>query len=238
MKMSLHQFLIAFSGALLALSACQKSPSHQPAAVAPVAPPQVVQGDLAPMVVKSRASIVISTNDTDGISVVTNEQFAARGANKNLPINVTNPAVSTATFNVASFKVPKVTNAVLNFGSIAMTGLTDNDLEVCGPTANQRCNNAVIRMYTTGVAGAGLYNDAGKYGMPLTAKLGTNAASAIGLEVANATVVYSYAIPAGQHAVVQANLSPAPTFQMSSDFTNAGAGSYSTTLIIEYGLTL
>jgi hypothetical protein len=57
----------------------------------------------------------------------------------------------------------------------------------------------------------------------------------VGLGAANAAVVQKISIAANKHVLHLSDF-PSSQYQMRTDFTEAGAGSYSTTLVIEYGL--
>lgn len=155
---------------------------------------------------------------------------------QNEPINVTVAPSTTMSVDASKFVVPAITNTVLDFGDLTVNGLSDNNLMVCGTNGTTQCGTAVLRVYTTGTAGAGLWNTAGGYGAPITASLTTPLT--VGLAVANAAVMETYSIPSTTHVMHLSSFSTAPTFDVQIDFTNAGAGSYSTTLVVEYALTL
>ena len=91
------------------------------------------------------------------------------------------------------------------------------------------------RTYTTGVAGAGIWNAADGYGAPLTTG---SPASTIGLGTTGAVNVQSYTIPSNKNVLNLSDFTGSPKYTFAADFTNAGAGTYSTTLVIEYGLSL
>lgn len=189
------------------------------------APPSgQVQGDI---VVKAAAHIQITT---------TNRGFVILSTSTAVPISVVNAPSTTMTVDTSGFTIPTISNTNLSFGELKISVLSDNNLRVCGSSGRAKCSAAVIRMYTTGTAGSGLYNAADGYGMPILAKLGSMTALTVGLETANAAIMQSYTIPNSQNVFRLNDLQPAPVYAMSSDFTEAGAGDYSTTLVIEYGL--
>jgi hypothetical protein len=132
--------------------------------------------------------------------------------------------------------MPTVSNNVVDFGFLAISGLTDNNLRVCG-NGRQRCTSAQIRMYTTGVNGAGVWNEEDQWGAPITASLaGTEPTGTVGLDVAGAAVLQSVAIPANMRILRLADFVPAPRYNVKADFTEAGAGTYTTTVVLEYVL--
>ena len=186
------------------------------------------QGSELPFVLKSRSVFAVTMPNSSLLSIMSTSTA--------VPISVVNAPNSSMTVDVSGFRAPSITNAVLNFGSIRITGLDDNNLTVCGTNGQAACTQAVIRIYTTGTAGPGIYNAAGGYGMPITAKQGSLAALVVGLTSAAAAEMQTVTIGANKHAVVTADLTPSPSYSISSDFTNAGAGSYFTTLVVEYGL--
>jgi hypothetical protein len=58
-----------------------------------------------------------------------------------------------------------------------------------------------------------------------------------GLGSANAVIVQTLTgIPNNKNVIRHTDFSPTPTFNIDGDFTNAGAGSYSTTVVVEYAL--
>ena len=208
------------------LSGCGRHSSGQTPANDPATPPNNAAS--TPFVLKATSYFQITT-DSSGVHIL-----SAPGSL--VPISVVNSPSAAMTINTSAFVVPAISNAVLDFGAIKISALKDNNLQVCGASGKSQCTNAVIRMYTQGVAGDGLYNSAGGYGMPITAKFGANPALPVGLTAANAANVQIFAIPAKQHVLHLTDFIPTPNFEIFSDFTNAGAGSYSTTLVVEYGL--
>lgn len=154
------------------------------------------------------------------------------------PASAALPAATTFTLDNSGFAAPTpMSNGVMNFGTLQVSGLFDNSLRVCGTGGNQKCGNALIRIFTTGVAGAGLFNAVDNFGAPLTATLTTTPLT-VGLLVANAAVMQTLSIPANKSVVRLSDFSPAPVYTFRSDFTNAGAGSYTTNIVVEYALTL
>ena len=154
------------------------------------------------------------------------------------PITVVNAPNAQMTIDSSSLVAPTITNDLLEFGSLTVTRLRDNDLKVCGANGKQKCGTAVIRIYTTGSAGAGLYNSADSYGAPITAGLGS-ARAPVGLGPTQSAIVHTYTIPSNRNSIRETLFVPQPmTYNVSVDFTDAGAGTYSTTLVVEYGLAL
>jgi len=207
--------LIALVGAIV-LSACGKSDDRNP--LAGVSPDQYV--------VKARAEFQLTTNT------------AARGfrgaTSQTQPVTVTMAPSTSMTLDNTSFTAPTITNGVMDFGSLKVSALSDNNLKVCGAGGTTACGTALIRLFTQGVSGAGIFNAADNLGAPLTASLTTPLS--VGLLVANAAVMQTFTIPATKKVVRLADFSPAPNYNMKADFTNAGAGTYTTTIVVEYAL--
>lgn len=156
-------------------------------------------------------------------------------ARASYPVTIVNPPSVTFNIDTSRMVVPAISNTMLNFGKIAISALVDNQLRICGSNSKKKCGQAFIRMYTTGTAGAGIWNAEGGYGMPIYANKTGSAQLTVGLDAARAAVVQTVAIPANKN-VLRLTDFPTPAYEMRSDFTEAGAGSYSTTLVIEYGL--
>jgi hypothetical protein len=120
----------------------------------------------------------------------------------------------------------------VSFGSIDVSDLFDNQLDVCGAGGNAQCSTASVRVYTKDTAGPGLWNAQAGYGLPIATSGNT-----IGLNVLGAYTVGSVNVSAMRILRLR-DFSPsgALAIPLSVNFDNAGAGTYSTTLVIEYTL--
>lgn len=58
----------------------------------------------------------------------------------------------------------------------------------------------------------------------------------VGLGAANAHMIQQIDIPANKHTILLSDFSPVPVINIRGDFINAGAGSYSTTINVEFAL--
>ena len=125
--------------------------------------------------------------------------------------------------------------AVNNFGTLQLANLQDNQLKVCGTNGKTKCGTAMIRIYTTGTSGAGLWNADDQYGAPITA--GKSTLAPVGLNASGAAIVQQISIPANKHVLTLQDFA-SPKYAMEVDFTQAGTGTYSSTLVIEYALGL
>jgi hypothetical protein len=223
----------------LMLTGCGNGNLNPVASVIPVSLAPVGTQDSNGIFIKSRAAITLY-GDTPSLAAVMMKNllpsaYALTGAQG---VTVVNSGSSTMTLDATAFLLPKISNAALNFGSLAVTNLFDNSLSVCGSKANQKCGNAVIQMYTTGQAGAGLWNSVEGYGVPVNAQLDSGSTVQTLNTDASKTIVQSYSIPTNVRTLRQSNFANALKYNVTSDFTNAGSGSFTTTIVVEYGLTL
>lgn len=156
--------------------------------------------------------------------------YAATGATT---VTYTNAASVSFTINVSNFAATGFTGDTLNLGSVALSTIDDNSLKVCGAGSNQKCTQAVIRVYTTGSV-SGFVNTADAYGAPVHAG-SLNPGSAVGLNTAGAVQVQVVSIAANKNRLKIADF-PTPTYNVTSDFSNAGAGNYNMNFVVEYVL--
>lgn len=203
--------------------------------VPPVAEP------LDGFVVKARATYLLTTENGQTRAQRIQSWIPPKAHASNpttIPITVINAPNAQMTVNSSGIVAPAITNDPLEFGSLTITRLRDNDLKVCGPNGKQKCGTAIIRLYTTGSPGAGLYNSGDSFGAPITAGIGPVRAT-VGLGPSNAAIVQTYTIPSNRNSIRETHFDPQPmTYNVSVDFTDAGAGAYATTLVVEYGLAL
>ena len=161
---------------------------------------------------------------------------SSRAGEKQLS-KISNTVMSSLTLDSSKFKIPSVSNAPLSFGSLSLSTLLDTNLFLCGPTHNLRCNTATIRLYTTG-AGPGIFNAAEGYGMPIRFSNGTVLDGVVGFGVENATTLQTLAIDPKRYTVRLSDFGEIAHYNFASDFTDAGAGSFATTIVFEYVLSL
>ncbi len=220
---------------VFALAGCGNKravPSYLP----PVGEP-IVENPMGEIVIKSRGSFDVATSADSfakRFSLISNA-VAATGSQG---VTIVNATAVSFELDKTGFVVPAVSNAVLDFGNLAISKLQDNNLKVCGSNGKTKCTKAFLRIYTTGVAGAGIYNSDDQYGAPLSAQLSGSAVQTVGLDPAGAVVMQTYTIPSNKKVLRLSDFSPVPRYNVKSDFTDAGAGDYSTTIVVEYGLSL
>jgi len=161
--------------------------------------------------------------------------FASSGIQ---PISVVNAPSVRMTLDTSQFVIPEISNSVMDFGFLAVTDLFDNQLRICGKSGNVQCGRALLRMYTIHQSGAGIFNSLDNFGAPIIAGNSVLGFFSVGLDVLGAAELQSYTIPVRQHVMRLADFAPAPKYQIAADFTDAGAGTYTTTLVLEYALAL
>jgi hypothetical protein len=227
--------ILLFSSTLSLIVGCagQDSSRNEESAAAPQ--PEGNAG-LLNEVIKARVSILVAPGGEDQVVANLAEMFSAVNVSEKLPIDIINAPNTTIEFDTSKFKIPAISNALLSFGTIELATLTDNVLSVCGTNKKTKCTKAFIRFYTTGVKGAGVWNADGGYGMPIYASVIGGKSTTVGLNPENSGYMASISIPSSKHVLTRDDFSATTHYNLSSDFKTAGAGIYSTTLIIEYGL--
>jgi hypothetical protein len=183
----------------------------------------------APFILKSRATLNLQTGEETSTS---SPATSSSALTETQPIVVTNAASSNMSLDATSFNIPTISNALLSFGYLQLKTLLDNDIKVCG-NGHQKCSKAIIRMYTAGTALAGIYNSVDNYGIPLYA--GQTTFSEVGLSATGAVTLQTFNIPNNRNTVQLADF-PNPKYNIQADFSDAGTGTFSTTLVVEYGL--
>lgn len=151
------------------------------------------------------------------------------------PVTVTITENASLAIDTSQFVVPVMVNELLSFGNIQVTSVFTNSLKKCGPGGNIKCTKALLRIYTTGTAGAGFWNTTDSYGAQIYAGL-AGSLQAIPLGQSLAITAEQYTIPANRNSVRLTDFVPPPVFIFQGDFTDAGVGSYSTTINIDFAL--
>lgn len=149
-----------------------------------------------------------------------------------------NPATLVGfSLDLSGLAAGSVTNDLLSYGNLAIAGLDDNNLKVCpssgqANSGTQKCNKAKIRLYSTTGSADGVLRHTDGYDIPVLV-----AGLPVGVGVANAAYVQSYTIAANKNRLRASDLTgQTANFPVSIDLSNAGAGSYSATIIVEYVL--
>jgi hypothetical protein len=150
-----------------------------------------------------------------------------------ITVSYTNAEAVSFTLNTSSFGTsPSMSGSTLTLGSLSVSGLSDNKLRVC--TSPTKCQKAVVRVYTTGSMQGFINSTDGDHAVPVYFS-GLNPSTAVGLTSANAVETTSYNIPGNKNVLSATDLG-SPSYTVTSDMSNAGAGSYSMTLVVEYAL--
>lgn len=234
MKLTIVMMTSAITLAVLALTGCGstdiRTVLNNPIDLEPVGVPSADGG-----VVHGRAIYTVTNVQQTAMiklfhQLIMPYSYAATGSTT---VTYTNAASTNFTINVGSFTAGGFTGEVLSLGSVSLATINDNNLKVCGVGGNTKCTSAVIRVYTTGSI-AGFVNTDDAYGAPVfTGTLNPN--TALGLNAAGSVPVQTLSIPANKNKVRLSDF-PSPTYAVTSDFSNAGAGSYSMTYVVEYVL--
>lgn len=190
-------------------------------------------------IVRSQVTTPLTTGGSD---VHADDSTSGLGNPLDIPdgVTLTNAPYTAMTVDLTQLVAnPVITNADIDLGYVQVDSLTDNDLFVCADpvtSAAVQCGTAILRMYTIGQPGPGLWNPAQDYGVPLLAGL-TFPLTDFGVGPSNAVILQTYSIPSTEHVLQLSDFSPVPRFDINADFTNAGAGTFSTTLVFEYALS-
>lgn len=198
---------------------------------APTSPP-VEQRDsgAAVGVVRGRWEIPIQqANNSQRLNVDTKDLL--QGASRSKPITGTVAAQVTFTLIDTNFVTPPA-SGIASYGRLDISELRDNSLRVCGSNGTTRCTKAGLRVYSTGTPQKGLWNSVDTYGAPIL-----TGAQEVGLDAAGSAVLQTISLGA-QGVVKLTDFSATGSVQIpiSVNFSDAPAGSYSSTLVVEYYL--
>lgn len=198
----------------------------------PLAPVGVPQEDGS--IVRGRAEVQIGASQESAMmNILKTLMPYAYAATGTTTVTYTNAQSVSFTINVANLGATGFTGDILNLGSVSLATLDDNKLKVCNPGGNTKCTQGIIRVYTTGSI-AGFANAADNFGAPVY--VGTlNPTTAIGLNTAGAVQTQVVTIASNKNRL-RINDFPSPTYSVTSDFSNAGAGNYSMNFVVEYVL--
>ena len=202
-----------------------------------------------PVVVRGRWALSFASGDGGGLGLASNVTLFNIGTTDELATQQMNGTVPTQVlFNVTNEGFtdnPTVSNGVVSYGYLTVAALYDNNDHVCGTSGTVKCATAAIRLYTTTTpaagqvpsatpttGGAGLWNSTLGVGLPIlsgSGKVGFGAANALVVSLDQLTT--KNVISLGDFTFTSGTQVP-----LAVDYTNAPAGSYSATLVIEYVL--
>ena len=217
---------------LISLTACGKA---LPAASAISLTPIDVASSDDGSVVHGRAMYTVSAEQDSTLAKLFSNLFMnkAYAANGSTSVTYTNSASTNFAISVVDLGATGFTGTTLNLGKVALSTLSDNNLKVCGTGGTTKCTQAAIRVYTTGSI-AGFVNTSDTYGVPVyTGSL--NPTTPVGLLAAGSVQTQTLSISSSKHTVAITDF-PTPSYNISADFSNAGAGSYAMTYVVEYVL--
>jgi hypothetical protein len=183
----------------------------------------------------SRDNYIVQGKWKINISTIENtNQFLI--AEDDFPVTSTVAPSVQFTVDDSGFSVPsEIVEGDIDFGQFSLNQLRDNKMRVCGAGGSDRCTEAAIRVYTQGAPGSGFWHSVDEYGAPIKAS-----SIEVGLDAADAAIVATYAIPTRKRVVklkdfTGANNTPL-LIPISVNFDDAGAGDYSSTIVVEYVL--
>lgn len=127
--------------------------------------------------------------------------------------------------------VTPISDGLASYGSLDVSTLSDNSLRVCGADGVTRCTDALLRVYTTGTAGDGLWSQIEGVGLPIT-----SGSLKVGKDPAGAAVVATKKIDANARVIKLSDFTTATELKVPFvvNFTDSAAGTYGTTLVVEY----
>lgn len=200
--------------------------------------PNINEPNIDGLVVAGRASINVVVGENTVAKIFKSIQAAfiqmAYANPISQPVTVVLAPNTTMTMSSANFVTPPLSNEVLSFGFLELTALSTNDLRKCPTNQGKKCTKAILRVYTSGVDGAGFYNTEDGYGVPLLAT-GVNPEAEVGLGAENSYIVQQITIPTNKNTIRLSDFSQT-LINVNGDFSNAGAGTYSTTINVEFAL--
>lgn len=186
-------------------------------------------------VVRGIAVYTITNNQQTALMKVFNLALpTAYAATGTTTVTYVNAASVSFTLNVASFTPNGFTGNTLSLGHVDIASLNDNSLKVCGTAGKTKCTTAIIRVYTIGTIQGFVNTDDGTYGAPVYAG-SLNPSTQVGLTSANSVQVEAVSLANTKNKLTLVDF-PTPQYTVTSDFSNAGAGSYSMTFVVEYVL--
>jgi hypothetical protein len=189
-----------------------------------------------PEIIRGRWEVNLSTDD-DSESVETlalvedaNELETNRSSDSQ-PISGTLPVAVSFKVSNSEFAPPTIINGLTSWGSLKVTELSDNSMRSCGENRRSRCTAAFIRIYTAGTAGPGLWSDDEGYGLPIL-----TGSSTVGLGASNAAIVGRRTIEPSLRRLSLSHFTSERSLMIpiNVDFSDAGAGTYRSTLTVEY----
>ena len=172
------------------------------------------------------AQAIVSVKSSDGLYAV---------GSSTIDVTYVVADVSVFQIDVSSFVSPVETEDSIDLGTIDISNLKVTNLRQCGVTLDQQCNIASVRIYTTELVGsegiAGFVNTTDGYGVDVTAAESGGLSGTVGLTDAAAIIVDTTSL-AGDRRLTSSDFGGG-SYDITADFSNAGAGDYEMDLVIE-----
>lgn len=200
--------------------------------------PQLGPSLIDESIVRGIALVSVSSDQTSSIVKLFKEIFFLKSATASTgttTVTYNNAPSVTFTLNTATLTGGAFTGNILSMGAVTVSALKDNNLKLCGGGGNQKCTTAILRVYTTGsVAGFVNTSDSPQYGVPVFVS-GLNPATALVIGSPGVNVDQVTGIPSSKHTIQLSDFAPT-TYNVTSDFSNAGSGTFQMTFVVEYAL--
>jgi hypothetical protein len=191
--------------------------------------------DASSDIVKSRATIILTAGSESVLMRRLNNLFSAYAAAQTASITITNTPNTTMTINTAGLIAPPISDVNLSFGNIVLSSLQDNNLKLCGAGGTTKCTHAAIRIYTTGTT-AGFFNAVDNYAQPVSVTYNAST-SVLGL-IGSPIYLQTITIPNNRNTVKLTDFTAIrpQVYDISSDFSDAGVGNFSVSIVVEFVL--
>lgn len=217
MKLMCSSILISL---LIGLAAC--GPSDYDRRTSSPSIPSIRPED--PYQVRARQSFILSIEE--------GEFRLVPKASGSVPVSSTVAANVKFTLSTANFVLPvNPEDALESYGTLDLTQLRDNKLDVCGISGTSQCSTAVVQVYIQGPA-TGLEHATKTISLPIytgVSQLGTGQAGAVAVA---STGVSTKNVLKLNHLTGGGSLQ----IPISVDFAEAAAGNYLATIVVEYVL--
>lgn len=180
----------------------------------------------------------------DGATITISKKEGKLSLTTNFDINYTSVEANVFDLDATGMVVTESEDGdTLDLGNLLINGLRKNKLKICGIGNDEKCNSAIIRIYTNdNYSGtAGIVNTTYDYSGGDLLATGTGGQSVAGLTDSNALTLAEYIIPANDRKLTKSDFIGAGQlmdYALQIDFSNAGDGDYEISIEIELAVAL